>query len=347
MTWRDGRWLGASGDGEKSDAVVDATTREPGVGARGSAAFYPTPSTASVSRTPLTPMLDSPTTPVTIDPSTLSIDDTAPTDRDPARIGPAPWSLDRVRIVLVAASHPGNVGATARAMKVMGLSRLSLVTPRFPDVLTQPDALAFASGAVDVLERASTHATLDDALAGCVHAIAMSARDREYAPPATTLRDAASTALSIASGGDNGSEVADVAFVFGSERYGLSNDDVLRCQARCRVETSAEYGSLNLAQAVQLVAYECRQAALAARPGTTPETRPAPATHAEREALIDHLEQGLLAIGYLDPDAPKKLMPRLRRLFARARLERDEVQWLRGIAKAMLGAGRHAVKRDR
>jgi tRNA/rRNA methyltransferase len=242
--------------------------------------------------------------------------------------------LDRIRIVLVAPSHPGNVGATARAMKVMGLSRLALVAPRYDDVLTQADALAFASGAVDVLENARVHATLDDALAGTTHAIAMSAREREFAPPLTTLRAAAVAAIDSA----RRSSKRSIAFVFGSERYGLSNEDVLRCQARCRIETSDAYGSLNLAQAVQLVAYECRIAALAVKSPREHDDVAAPASHEEREALIDHFEQGLLAIGYLDPDAPKKLMPRLRRLFARARLEHEEVQWLRGMAKAMLRA---------
>jgi len=246
---------------------------------------------------------------------------------------PAPGDalrLDRIRIVLVAPSHPGNVGATARAMKVMGLSHLALVAPRYADVLGQPDAIAFASGAVDILEHAAIHPTLAAALADTSHAIALSARDREYAPPATTLREAAGDAMRIVRSSD-----APVAFVFGSERCGLSNDDVLRCQARCRIATSDVYGSLNLAQAVQLTAYECRQAALTIQPDATAPA-PVAATHDEREALIDHLEQGLLAIGYLDPGAPKKLMPRLRRLFARARLEHEEVQWLRGIAKAML-----------
>lgn len=255
-------------------------------------------------------------------------------------------TLARMHIVLVGTSHPGNVGATARAMKVMGLSRLALVAPRYADVLTRPDAVAFASGAIDLLEGATIHATLDDALAGSIHAIAMSARDREYAPPLAALRAAAIDAVHLVETSD-----AAVAFVFGSERYGLSNDDVLRCQARCRIETSAEYGSLNLAQAVQLAAYELRQAALAGQaamqtavaPGSQqdrfPSTPPL-ATHEQREALIAHLERGLLAIDYLDPGAPKKLMPRLRRLFARARLEHEEVQWLRGIAKAMLRSRR-------
>ncbi len=290
---------GYSDGGEKSEAGRDATVRASGGTAHsGSAAFYPTSFGLSSRECGLTPPRES-------------------------------AALDRIRIVLVETSHPGNVGAAARAMKVMGLSRLELVTPRYADVTTQPDAIAFASGANDLLERSSVHATLDDALAGCTHAIAMSAREREYAPPLATLRDAATEASKRARNADG-----DVAFVFGSERYGLSNDDVLRCQARCRIETSAVYGSLNLAQAVQLVAYECRLAAQ-----TTPAPlidEPLAATHEEREALIDHLERGLLAIGYLDPANPKKLMPRLRRLFARARLERDEVQWLRGIAKAML-----------
>jgi tRNA/rRNA methyltransferase len=239
-------------------------------------------------------------------------------------------ALARIAIVLVSPSHPGNVGATARAMKVMGLSRLALVAPRYDDVLTQTDAIAFASGAVDVLASATTHETLDDALAGTTHAIAMSARDREFAPPLSSLRAASADVIRRIDDAD-----VTAAFVFGSERYGLSNDDVLRCQARCRIETSDVYGSLNLAQAVQLVAYECRLALLADTLSDPTIDTPL-ATHEEREALIDHLEQGLLAIGYLDPDAPKKLMPRLRRLFARAELEREEVQWLRGIAKAML-----------
>ena len=253
--------------------------------------------------------------------------------------------LDRIRIVLVEPSHPGNIGAAARAIKVMGLARLALVAPRYADALLHPDALAFASGAADVLEQATIHATLDEALADTNHAIALSARDREFSPPLQSLREAAGDAIGLVSQSPAGV----VAFVFGSERYGLSNDDVLRCQARCRIETSDLYGSLNLAQAVQLVAYECRLAALAAEAaantsdgalGSLPRSSAALASHEEREALIDHVEQALIAIAYLDPDAPKKLMQRLRRLCARARLESEEIQWLRGIAKAML----HATK---
>lgn len=260
-------------------------------------------------------------------------------------VTPAPGSaaldrvLDRIRIVLVEPSHPGNIGAAARAIKVMGLARLELVAPRYADALVHPDALAFASGAADVLEQTAIHATLAEALADTMHAIALSARDREFSPPLQSLREAAGDAIGLVSQAPAGV----VAFVFGSERYGLSNDDVLCCQARCRVETSDLYGSLNLAQAVQLVTYECRLAAVAAEAAANtsddaPASPAAFASHAEREALIDHFEQALIAIGYLDPDAPKKLMPRLRRLCARARLESEEIQWLRGIAKAMLRA---------
>ena len=235
-----------------------------------------------------------------------------------------------MRIVLVGTSHPGNVGAAARAMKVMGLTRLALVAPRHANIAARAEARALASGALDVLDGATMHAALDDALDNVTWSVAMTARDREFAPPRLSLADAAGTATR-----DHGNH--EVAFVFGSERYGLASDDVLRCQATCAIETSTDYSSLNLAQAVQLVAYECRRAALlstldAERP--TPD--PALATHEEREALIAHLEEALVAIGYLDPATPKKLMPRLRRLLARAGLEREEAQWLRGIAKAML-----------
>ena len=241
-------------------------------------------------------------------------------------------ALDRIRVVLVSPSHAGNVGSAARAMKVMGLSRLALVTPRYADVLTLDETLALASGAVDVLEHATVHPTLDAALEGTLHAVALSSRDREYAPPLFALGDACRDALA---------HDGDVAFVFGSERYGLSNDDVLRCTARCRIETAADYASLNLAQAVQLVTYGCRMAALALDDAIPPaSTTPRAATHEERQDLFAHLEEGLVAIGYLDPDAPKKLMPRVRRLFARARLEHDEVQWLRGMAKAMTKAAK-------
>ena len=246
-------------------------------------------------------------------------------------------SLARVRIVLVGTSHPGNVGAAARAMKVMGLARLALVAPRHANIATRAEARALASGALDLLDGATMHATLDDALSDVEWSVAMTARDREFAPPRLSLAHAADKAADLTIGHER-----EIAFVFGSERYGLASDDVLRCQASCAIETSSDYSSLNLAQAVQLAAYECRRAALA-HAASGPNDRSASsgeeahlASHEEREALIAHLEEALVAIGYLDPATPKKLMPRLRRFLARAGLEREEAQWLRGIAKAML-----------
>ena len=251
-------------------------------------------------------------------------------------------SLLRVRIVLVGTSHPGNVGAAARAMKVMGMARLALVAPRHANIAARAEARALASGATDVLDGATMHATLDDALSNVAWSVAMTARDREFAPPRLSLTDAAAKAAGFTAAHGP----LEIAFVFGSERYGLASDDVLRCQASCAIETSGVYSSLNLAQAVQLVAYECRCAALenaAKRPNVGAASQGesfALATHEEREALIAHLEEALVAIGYLDPASPKKLMPRLRRFLARAGLEREEAQWLRGIAKAILRQAR-------
>ena len=218
------------------------------------------------------------------------------------------------------------------------MARLALVAPRHANITARAEARALASGALDVLDGATMHATLYHALSDVAWSVAMTARDREFAPPRLSLADAAGKAVGLVA--DHGRN--EIAFVFGSERYGLASDDVLRCQATCSIETSSEYSSLNLAQAVQLVAYECRRAAMANVASESNDSAALQgesaglATHEEREALIAHLEQALVAIGYLDPATPKKLMPRLRRLLARAGLEREEAQWLRGIAKAML-----------
>jgi len=237
--------------------------------------------------------------------------------------------LDRIRIVLVSTSHPGNIGAAARALKTMGLSRLSLVTPRYADALTDSDALALATGAADVLANTSIHPTLASALEGCVWAVAMTARNRFYSPPEMSPRAAAQRAVQL------GASDGEVAFVFGSERYGLDNEDVLTCQACCVIPTSSNYSSLNLAQAVQIAAYECQ---LASRDQTS-EIDPAVAqlaTIEEREQLFTHLQEALIAIDFLDPVNPKKLMQRLRRVFSRNHLEHEEVNILRGICSGIL-----------
>lgn len=231
--------------------------------------------------------------------------------------------LNDIRIVLCRPSHPGNVGSAARAMKTMGLSRLVLVRPRaFP----HPEAEALASGATDILQQATVCDTLDEALADCALTMGLTSRKRELSHTAIPARAAAAEALHVAGGGQ------DVALVFGNETTGLSNDELIRCQKLVFIPANPEYASLNLAAAVQVMAYELRMTA----GDTAVPLHPAfpRATHDEMEGFYAHLEQTLVAIGYLDPAMPKRLMPRLRRLFARAGLEREEVNILRGILNA-------------
>lgn len=241
---------------------------------------------------------------------------------------PAPRTVDPTRFVLIGTSHPGNVGATARAMKVMGFSELVLVRPRFDDVLIQEETVAMASGAADILVRARVVDTLAEALDGVTYALATAMTPRDFGPPTLSPREGLA-ALAQAP------EPHKVAFVFGSERYGMANEDVYRCHAVLSIPTNPDYGSLNLSQAVQLLAYEWRQAlggfGVAAR---TPE--PALASGQAVQGVLEHWEQALTAIGFLDPAAPKKLMPRLNQLFNRAQLRQEEIHILRGIAKAML-----------
>jgi tRNA/rRNA methyltransferase len=257
---------------------------------------------------------------------------------------PALRSLDRVGIVLVHTSHPGNVGAVARAMKVMGLSDLRLVAPRFADVRDRAEAIAFASGAADVLAAARLFDTLDDAIADASIAVAVSADVREFGPAAADPETCAVSAID---------EVADparrVAFVFGCERVGLSIAQVQRCQLLASIPADPGYSSLNLAQAAQVIAYCLRRAALAANDSSNVSGSAAARIADQRaiEGLFEHLERALVAVDFLDPRHPKKLMPRLRRLFARARLEQEEVDLLRGICKQMERSGGALGQRDR
>ncbi|AGW89523.1 MULTISPECIES: RNA methyltransferase [Cupriavidus] len=251
-------------------------------------------------------------------------------------------AFGRVRFVLVETSHPGNVGSVARAIKTMGFGTLVLVSPREPDVLRHPDAIAMASGADDVLAGATIVDQIDAALAGAALTVAMTARQREFGPPRLLPRAAAERACQTLAGS------GDIAFVFGNERYGLPNEVVERCMAVTHIPANPAYTSLNLAQAVQLVAYELRLALLdAANAPGAPSDAGAnigyagePATAEQVEAMFGHLQSGLEAIGFLDPSNPRKLMTRLRRLLARSGLEREEVNILRGIAKYMLLAAK-------
>lgn len=252
------------------------------------------------------------------------------------------------RFVLVEPSHPGNVGAAARALKTMGFSRLVLVSPRVPNVQNDPEAIAMASGADDVLASAHVVHTLADALSGVHWSVALTARLREYGPPQGTPRAAAGLARDQAAHGE-------IALVFGNERTGLSNEDVERCSALVHIPANPAYSSLNLAQAVQVLAYELRTSYLSADGvvSTPMQTAAAQAFAAsgevaepraasdEIESMFTHLESALVALEFLDPANPKKLMSRLRRLFARSGLEREEVNIVRGIAKHILLKARH------
>jgi len=235
------------------------------------------------------------------------------------------------RFVLIQPSHAGNVGAAARALKVMGFDDLVLVRPRWEDVLERDETIERASGAVDVLEKARAVDTLDEALEGVTHACATAMTPRDFGPPTTTPREHLGP---LAAAGEQ------VAFLFGSERYGMRNEDVYRCHAALRIPVSPDYGSLNLASAIQVIAYEWR---LALGGFALPAPPPAPAADAAAVGgMLRHWEQALVEIGFLDPAAPKKLMPRLQQLFNRARPTPEEIHILRGVAKAMSEAARKA-----
>ena len=252
-----------------------------------------------------------------------------------------PLVLDRVVFVLVGTSHPGNVGSAARAMKTMGLSELRLVAPRFADVCQQPEAIAFASGATDRLQAARIFPQLSDALADCTMAVAVSAEAREFGPVPQAPEAAAHGALKVL----QAHAEHRVAFVFGPERTGLSIESVQACAQMLSIPASPVYASLNLAQALQVVAYVLRREALRAAGSASDTVSPdasmvAPGTErlADQRAvqgLLEHLERASIAVGFLDPAHPKKLMPRLARLLQRARLSPEEVDLLRGLCKRM------------
>lgn len=241
--------------------------------------------------------------------------------------------LDQVRIVMVETSHPGNIGAAARAMKTMGLSDLRLVRPaQFPDV----EATARASGAAELLTGARVHDSLDDAVGDATLVVGTSARQRRIPWPSLNPRELAEL---VAQRGD----AERVAVLFGREDRGLTNDELRRCHYHVEIPANPDYGVLNVASAVQLVGYELRM-------GLVPQAQPAPAqrnsyllelppqewdappaSSAEVEYFLAHLEQLMVASGFLDPDNPAQVMTRMRRLFLRARPDRMEISTLRGV----------------
>ncbi len=231
--------------------------------------------------------------------------------------------LNNVRIVLSHTSHPGNIGSAARAMKTMGLSDLRLVNPKqFPD----PVAHAMSSGAQDVLDNAHVCSSLDEALNGSVFAVGCTARRRDLSHEMLSARDVAPILLKQAA-------LQPVALVFGTEMSGLTNAELDRCQLLTHIPSNPDYSSLNLASAVQVLSYELRCALpdLTMPPANTPEL----AQHEEIELFYRELELTLISAGFLNPAAPRRLMTRLRRLYSRTRLEKEELHFLMGIVKAM------------
>jgi tRNA/rRNA methyltransferase len=284
----------------------------------------------------------------------------------------------KTRFILINTSHAGNVGAAARAMKTMGFTDMVLVAPRWANVLRREETIQRASGALDVLNNARIVETLDEALDGMTHLCATAMTPRDFGPPTRGPREhfelllkdeqfrqqirrlepdldpkndglANSEAETAVSAAPSAPSASGMGFLFGSERFGMSNDDVYRCNVALSIPTNPKFGSLNLGAAIQLIAYEWRmtlggfadpvqaEPVEALNPSTSSgrtEIREL-ADAAQVTGMLQHWEKSLADIGFLDPAAPKKLMPRLNQLFNRAALSPEEIHILRGIAKAM------------
>lgn len=238
-----------------------------------------------------------------------------------------------LRWVLVETSHPGNVGSAARALKTMGFSDLRLISPKIPGVAQTPEAIALASGALDILVSSQESPSLESAVQDCTLVLGLTSRDREFGPPAMNWQDARPLIQAAIRGNQR------VALLFGPERTGLDNHHLSLCTHRVWLDANPLYPSLNLAQAMMVCAFTLRES-LSKDAGLEPTSSNAEqvdyADPAAVAAMLEHWREGLEAIGYLDPANPKKLMPRLQALFARTRLHKEEIDLLRGIAKQML-----------
>ncbi len=245
------------------------------------------------------------------------------------------------RFILINTSHAGNVGAAARAMKTMGFDDLVLVAPRWANVLRREETIQRASGALDVLDKCRVVETLDEALDGITHLCATAMTPRDFGPPTTTPREHFEALLKsehsthIPQGQQQG-----MGFLFGSERFGMRNEDVYRCHVCLSIPSNPQFGSLNIGAALQVVAYEWRLALGGFSDSVGPEPVEGQAGRladaAQVAGMLTHLEQALVALEFLDPTAPKKLMPRLNALFNRANVTQEEIHILRGIAKSIL-----------
>ena len=238
------------------------------------------------------------------------------------------------RWILLETSHPGNVGSAARALKTMGFSDLRLINPKVPNIAQEPEAIALASGAVDILKNSQESPSLNAAIEECSLVLGLTSRDREFGPPELSWQEARQLILQTVA------DQQQVALLFGPERTGLDNKHMSLCTHRVWLDANPLYPSLNLAQAIMVCAFTLREV-------LQNESKPIPSNNGKVQAIeyadpaavtamLEHWSQGLEVIGFLDPANPKKLMARLQALFARARLHKEEVDLLRGIAKQML-----------
>lgn len=251
--------------------------------------------------------------------------------------------LDRVVVVLMRTTHPGNIGAVARACKNMGFKNLRLVEPvEFPS----HEATRRASGADDLLENAQVFKALDDAIADCHQVVGASARSRSMVWPVSNPRECAQSLYQQVQSLSPAQDFK-IALLFGQEASGLTNEELQRCNLHVNIPANPEYSSLNLAMAVQVVCYEMRMVALYASQADSPHLVAVqgagdagwdvePANHAELSGMLEHFEQALVHIDYHDPSNPRVLMTRLRRLFQRSRMDKMEVNIFRGISKKIL-----------
>ncbi len=246
--------------------------------------------------------------------------------------------FSRVRFILTEPSHPGNVGSSARAVKNMGFEDLWLAAPKTPNMAGDEQAIALASGATDILENTQSTPTLGQALAPITLAFALTARARDLGPPPCDIREAALLAREHLLA----HESHRIAIVLGSERAGLTNTQISLCHRICHIPANPGYSSLNVAQALQLAAWELRYALIAPeeRLPTTPDLAPNMGKQVARtesiQALAKHWEQALIAIQFLDPEHPKKLIARMQHLWQKSDLTQDEVDMLRGVCTAMI-----------
>jgi len=251
-------------------------------------------------------------------------------------------AFSRIRYVLSAPSHPGNVGSAARAAKTMGFDDLWLVNPKTANMQHRDEAIALAGGATDTLANIQTTDTLAHALAPITLSFALTARPRDLGPPACDIRQAALMAREhLLSRPD-----ARVAIILGCERSGLSNAEVAQCHYVCHIPANPLYSSLNIAQALQLAAWEMRYTLIdpSERLPSTPilqdDPGRQPAPQAAVAALLKHWEQALIVIQFLDPDRPKKLVARMQHLFNRPHMTHDEVDMMRGVCTAIISSSR-------